>query len=85
MSYFKARVYVKLKGSVLDPEGKTIKESLHRIGYDGVNGVKAGKFYDVELEAGSLKEAKKKLDEITEEVLSNPVIENSSIEIREKE
>ena len=48
----KARVFVTLKKSVFDPQGKTIADALHSLGYAGVGDVRQGKFFELELAAG---------------------------------
>jgi phosphoribosylformylglycinamidine synthase len=77
----KARVYVTLKKSVFDPQGKTIHDALVGMGYAGVQDVRQGKFFEVELDATSPDEAKKTVEEISKRVLANPVIESFRVEI----
>ena len=77
----RARVYVTLKKSVFDPQGKTIHEALAGLGYAGVNDVRQGKFFEVELDGPSREEARKTLEEISRKVLANPVIESFRVEI----
>ena len=48
----KARVFVTLKPSVFDPQGQTIAEALHSMGYAGVGDVRQGKYFELELDAG---------------------------------
>ena len=49
----KARVFVTLKPSVFDPQGRTIAEALHSLGYGSVGDVRQGKFFELEVNAGS--------------------------------
>lgn len=72
----KAYVYVSLKKSVLDPQGKTIQGALAKLGYQGVADVRQGKYFEVTLD-GSLDRpaAEKEVERIAREVLTNPVIE----------
>ena len=72
----KARVFVTLKKSVFDPQGKTIQDALHSLGYQGVNDVRQGKFFELELDAASAGEAQKLAAEVADKVLANPVIES---------
>jgi phosphoribosylformylglycinamidine synthase PurS subunit len=73
----KAYVYVSLKQSVLDPQGKTIHSALRKMGYQGLAGVRQGKFFEVSLEEGlSRSQAEAEIDRIAREVLTNPVIED---------
>ena len=72
----KAFVYVSLKKSVLDPQGKTIHGALAKIGYKGLQDVRQGKYFEITLNGGLTKdEAQAELERIAREVLTNPVIE----------
>lgn len=72
----KAQVYVSLKKSVLDPQGKTIHGALTKIGYKGLQEVRQGKFFEITLNGGlSRQEAEVEVERIAREVLTNPVIE----------
>jgi phosphoribosylformylglycinamidine synthase len=78
----KARVYVSMKPSVLDPQGQTICGALNGMGYRQIAAVRQGKYFEVQLtEATEPAAAAKLLDEVAREVLSNPVIEDYQIEI----
>lgn len=77
----KARVFVTLKPSVFDPQGRTIVEALHSLGYGGVGDVRQGKYFEVEVDAASADEARRLVGEIADKVLANPVIESYQIEI----
>jgi len=80
----KARVYVTLKPSVFDPQGKTVADALRSVGYAGVEDVRQGKFFDVTLEdPGSTEELRSRLEEMARRVLSNPVIESYEIRLVE--
>ncbi|MRG28456.1 phosphoribosylformylglycinamidine synthase subunit PurS [Laceyella tengchongensis] len=80
---FKATIYVTLKDSVLDPQGVAVKGSLHTLGFEGVRDVRIGKRVEVLLESESRAEAEKQIKELSEKVLSNPVIENFTFELEE--
>jgi phosphoribosylformylglycinamidine synthase PurS subunit len=77
----KARVFVTLKKSVFDPQGKTIADALHSMGYSGVGDVRQGKFFELELDAASADQAQKLAAEVADKVLANPVIESYRVEI----
>jgi phosphoribosylformylglycinamidine synthase len=77
----KARVYVTLKKSVFDPQGRTIHEALRSMGYDGVADVRQGKFFEVDLESMPAERARETVDEIARRVLANPVIESYRVEV----
>ncbi|HLA76150.1 MAG TPA: phosphoribosylformylglycinamidine synthase subunit PurS [Vicinamibacteria bacterium] len=78
----KARVYVTLKKSVFDPQGHTIHDALHGMGYASVAGVRQGKFFELDLgQVDSAELARKTAEEIAHRVLANPVIEAYRVEI----
>jgi len=69
-------VYVSLKMSVLDPQGKTIQGALQKMGYKGLESVRQGKYFELQLDGGlSPEQAKSEVERIAREVLTNPVIE----------
>jgi phosphoribosylformylglycinamidine synthase len=78
----KAKVYVTLKPSVLDPQGKAIKHSVELLGYSGVDDVRQGKYFEIVLD-GALAEdaAREEATRMAREVLSNPIIEDFRVEI----
>lgn len=77
----RARVYVTLKKSVFDPQGRTIHEALRSMGYTSVADVRQGKFFEVDLEGVLPDKAKETAEEIARRVLSNPVIESFRVEV----
>jgi phosphoribosylformylglycinamidine synthase len=77
----KARVYVTLKKSVFDPQGKTIADALHSLGYTGVGDVRQGKFFELDIAGASADQAKTLASEVADKVLANPVIESYRVEI----
>jgi phosphoribosylformylglycinamidine synthase PurS subunit len=77
----RARVFVTLKPSVFDPQGKTIADALHSLGYAGIQDVRQGKYFELELAAESSDEAHTLASEVADKVLANPVIESYRIEI----
>ncbi|KQP31949.1 phosphoribosylformylglycinamidine synthase subunit PurS [Methylobacterium sp. Leaf100] len=77
----KARIIVTLKTGVLDPQGKAIKAALTSFGLSGVDGVRQGKVFDVELAGGDRAAAEATLKAACEKLLANTVVENYAIEI----
>ncbi len=77
----KARVFVTLKPSVFDPQGSTIAEALHSLGYGAVSDVRQGKYFELDLDVASAEEAEKLAAEVADRVLANPVIESFRIEL----
>lgn len=78
----KAKVYVTLKPSVLDPQGKAIQHSVELLGFNGIADVRQGKYFEIELD-DKLNEqsARESAERMAREVLSNPVIEDYRVEI----
>jgi phosphoribosylformylglycinamidine synthase len=80
----KARVYVSMKPTVLDPQGQTICSALRGLGHREVASVRQGKYFEIGLAEGVQREsAVQALDAIARDVLSNPVIEDYRIDILE--
>jgi phosphoribosylformylglycinamidine synthase subunit PurS len=80
----KAHVYVTLKSSVLDPQGQTIQNALHKIGFADVTAVRQGKYFALSLDHGlDANSARAQVERIAREVLTNPVIEDYTYRIEE--
>jgi phosphoribosylformylglycinamidine synthase len=75
-------VYVTLKPSVLDPQGKAIHHSIESLGYGNIGDVRQGKYFEIFLnEAADPVAAKADIEKIANDVLANPVIEDYRVEI----
>jgi phosphoribosylformylglycinamidine synthase len=80
----RAHVYVSLKKSVLDPQGKTIQGALNKMGFRGLESVRQGKYFEITLDGGLSKaEAQAEVERIAREVLTNPVIEEYRFSLEE--
>jgi phosphoribosylformylglycinamidine synthase PurS subunit len=77
----KARVFVTLKPSVFDPQGHTITEALHQMGYAGVGDVRQGKYFELEVDTPSQEQAQALASEVAHKLLANPVIERYTVEV----
>jgi phosphoribosylformylglycinamidine synthase len=77
----KARVFVMLKPSVFDPQGRAIAEALQSLGYGSVAEVRQGKYFELDLNVPGAAEAETLAADVAGRVLSNPVIESFRIEI----
>jgi phosphoribosylformylglycinamidine synthase len=77
----RARVFVTLKPSVFDPQGKTVTDALHTLGYKAVRDVRQGKYFELEIDADCPDDARTLAEEAAEKLLSNPVIESFRIEL----
>jgi phosphoribosylformylglycinamidine synthase PurS subunit len=80
----KALVYVTLKRTVLDPQGKTIQSALKKMGYKSVDDVRQGKFFEISIDGGLDRAgAQAEVERIAREVLTNPVIEEFRYSLEE--
>jgi phosphoribosylformylglycinamidine synthase len=77
----RARVFVTLKPSVFDPQGKTVTDALHTLGYSAVKDVRQGKYFELDIDASCPDDARALAEEAAEKLLSNPVIESFRIEL----
>lgn len=77
----KARVFVTLKPSVFDPQGRTIVEALHSLGHTRVSDVRQGKYFELDLAVDSPAEAEALTTAVSQSVLANPVIESFRMEV----
>lgn len=79
----KARVYVTLKKTVLDPQGQTILAALAGLGYQSINDVRQGKVFELQLNGVSKEQAREQVERVARDVLTNPVIEEYRYELEE--
>jgi phosphoribosylformylglycinamidine synthase subunit PurS len=78
----KAKVYVTLKPSVLDPQGKAIHHSVELLGFEKIEDIRQGKFFEIVLNSDlSEADARQAAENIAKNVLANPVIEDYRVEI----
>jgi phosphoribosylformylglycinamidine synthase PurS subunit len=77
----RARVFVTLKPSVFDPQGRTIVEALQSLGYPNVADVRQGKYFELDLATTERAQAEQLAAEVADKVLANPVIESYRIEV----
>ena len=77
----RARVYVTLKPSVFDPQGRVVADALVSLGYDDVKDVRQGKFFEVEIDLKDAANAKARVTEMADKLLANPVIESYRVEV----
>ena len=75
----KIKVVVTLKDGVLDPQGKAIQQTLNGMGYSNVQGVRQGKFFDLEIAEKDEAKAKATAEEMCKKLLANLVIEDFKI------
>jgi phosphoribosylformylglycinamidine synthase subunit PurS len=77
----KARVTVYPRREILDPQGKAIRDALTRVGFPGVDDVRAGKSFEISLGTGDPQAAESQLREMCEKLLANTVVEDYSVEL----
>ncbi|PYQ98211.1 MAG: phosphoribosylformylglycinamidine synthase [Acidobacteria bacterium] len=77
----RARVFVTLKPSVFDPQGRTIADALRSLGYQNVEDVRQGKYFELDLATTEAAEARTVAAEVAGRLLANPVIESYRIEV----
>ena len=78
----KAKVYVTLKPSVLDPQGKAIHHSIESLGYKDILDVRQGKYFEIKFSrAVEESEARATAEKIAKDILTNPIIEDYRVEI----
>ncbi|YAI81552.1 MAG: phosphoribosylformylglycinamidine synthase subunit PurS [cyanobacterium endosymbiont of Rhopalodia sterrenbergii] len=75
-------IYVTLRPSVLDPAGTAVESGLKQLGYQGVEKVRIGKYIELTLTANDQTHAKEQLEQICDQFLANPVIENYCFEVK---
>jgi len=78
---FFAKVFVRLKEGVLDPQGSTIKRALEDMGYDGIEDIRTGKVFEISFSSEDGKRPKTLIQDICKKLLANPVIEKYNFEI----
>ena len=75
----KISVIITLKKDVLDPQGKVIHQTLDGMGFEGINEVRQGKYFEIDTKEDDKKKAEKKVEEMCEKLLANLVIEDFKI------
>ena len=75
----KISVVITLKKDVLDPQGKVIHQTLDGMGFNDVNEVRQGKYFEIDTKESDPQKAKNKVEEICKKLLVNLVIENYKI------
>jgi phosphoribosylformylglycinamidine synthase subunit PurS len=80
----RVKIFVSLKSGVLDPQGKAIERSLHTLGYGEVQDVRMGKYIEFTVESSSRQTAEARVREMSDKLLTNPVIEDYRYEIQDE-
>ena len=75
----KISVVITLKKNVLDPQGKVIHQTLDGMGFEGINEVRQGKYFEIDTNESDKKKAEEKVEEMCKKLLANLVIEDFKI------
>lgn len=78
---FHSKVYVTLKKSILDPQGKAVEQGIHALGFDSVSDVRIGKYIEMDIDTESRSEAERMTKDISEKLLANLVMEGYTFTI----
>ncbi len=79
----RAKIYIRYKDGILDPQGTTVQHALNSMGYDAINDVSVGKYVEINFSNISKQEAEKITDESCRQLLANPNTESYKFEIVE--
>jgi len=79
----RAKIEVMLRKGVFDPQGKTILNAIHHLGFSNVNDVRAGKLFYIDIDETDKKKAMEKLRTMSDQLFANPVIEDFNITLEE--
>ncbi len=79
----KVKIYVTLKKTVLDPQGKAVTNALHSLGFEKVQDARVGRYIEIELKEKSRTTAENRVHKMCDQLLANPVIEEYRFEIEE--
>lgn len=75
---FHSKVFVSLKKSILDPQGKAVEQGIHSLGYETVGDVRIGKYIEMDIDTTSREDAERMTREISDKLLANLVMESYS-------
>jgi len=79
----RARVEIKLKKGVVDPEGKNIEKALHLLDFTEVSGVSVSRFIEIIMDEQDKEKAARRVDEMCRKLLANPVINDYTIQVED--
>lgn len=82
---YKATISIRLRPSILDPQGKTVHHALGNLGYDSVERVRMGKLAELWIDEAREEKARTVAEEACDKLLANPVTENYAITLEEVE
>lgn len=79
---YKVTVYVTYKDSVLDPQGEAVKGAVHRMGYESIENIRIGKYFEIQV-SKTEKDIEHVIEEICDKLLANVVMETYRYDIQE--
>jgi phosphoribosylformylglycinamidine synthase subunit PurS len=77
----KAKIHITLKKTIMDAQGQTVQNALHSLGYKEVEGLRIGKYLEMDLEGGDPAVLKQRVEEMCAKLLANPIIEDYEVAI----
>lgn len=80
---FKAKVLIKRRPSILDPQGKAVEKGAQHLGLTNIKNTRIGKFIEFDVLSDNVEEAKKEVNEYCLKLLSNPIMEGYEFELSE--
>jgi phosphoribosylformylglycinamidine synthase subunit PurS len=78
---FRADIHIMPHKGLLDPQGKTVSQGLHKMGHNTILNVRIGKMIQLEIEANSESEAKQTVSEACEKLLVNKIMEQYTVQL----
>ncbi len=78
---FHSKVFVTLKKSILDPQGKAVEQGIHSLGFESVGNVRIGKYIEMDIDTDLPDEAERMAKQISEKLLANLIMESFSFTI----
>ncbi len=85
MPNFRARIQIRLKKGILDPQGQAISHALQSLGFNEINNVRTGKLIELSIKAPTPKKASEQVEQACKKLLANPVIEEYEFELTEQD
>jgi phosphoribosylformylglycinamidine synthase len=77
----RARIFVTPRQGILDPQGRAVEQALKTLGFDGVSGVKIGRYILLDIEAPNAEDARAAVTRMCDRLLANPLIEDYRLEL----
>ena len=78
---FIAKIFITLRKTILDPQGKAVEHSLKSLGYSNIEDTRIGKLIELKINTDNKNEAERIATEASQKLLANPVMEDFTIEI----